>query len=98
MDTLFSDYVSGAPAALRMTDNEILSSHSGERTHLQQQVLSSPNHASANQQALSNVSVLQLSSSRSISLKGDTPDSTRLDEETSNGEAKGHSADDEGKQ
>ena len=78
VDTLFSDYVSRAPAALRMTDNEILSSHSGERQLLHN---SSPNHAN---------------SSRNISAH-DTPES-RIDEDETSNEAKGHSADDEGTQ
>lgn len=78
VDTLFSDYdVSRAPAPLRMTDNEVLSSHSGEHRMHVPNSSSSPNHAN---------------SSRSLSLG-----ESRIEEDEASNEAKGHSADDEGR-
>lgn len=81
VETLFSDYdVSRAPAPLRMTDNEVLSSHSGEhRMH----VVPNASRGSPNNHA---------NSSRSLSLG-----ESRIEEDEASNEAKGHSADDEGK-
>ena len=87
-----------------MTDNEVLSSHSGgERQHLQNTTSNSgrsgPQQQQQQQQQLQQRNRhAPVSSSRSISL-GDTPES-RIEEDSedrASNEAKDHSADDEGK-
>ena len=85
-----------------MTDNEVLSSHSGgERQHLQNTTSNSgrsgPQQQQQQQQLQQRNRHAPVSSSRSISL-GDTPESRiEEDEEEVSNEAKGHSADDEGR-
>lgn len=90
-----------------MTDNEVLSSHSGvgeRQQHLQNTTSNSGRSGPQQQQQQQHEQLREqrnrhapVSSSRSISL-GDTPESRiEEDEEEASNEAKGHSADDEGR-